>query len=204
LKRANGRLNIDHTISKRLKIGANLSLARSSNRRVPGDNDFTNPLQLNAIPPLHAMYLPDGSPNPNTLYYNNLIDHFHTTRNAVTYRSISSVYGEFTILPSLTFRSQVGVDWLNLQEEEYLGRETLDGRPGGVAFNSQVTSAIVTYTNTLNYRKSFGEDHTFDAVGGIEYQRGDSTGANITGIGFPSNKFKKLPALRTSKQAQLQ
>jgi TonB-linked SusC/RagA family outer membrane protein len=192
LKRANGRLNIDHTISKRLKIGANLSLARSSNRRVPGDNDFTNPLQLNAIPPLHAMYLPDGSPNPNTLYYNNLIDHFHTTRNAVTYRSISSVYGEFTILPSLTFRSQVGVDWLNLQEEEYLGRETLDGRPGGVAFNSQVTSAIVTYTNTLNFRKSFGEDHTFDAVGGIEYQRGDSTGANITGIGFPSNKFKKI------------
>jgi TonB-linked SusC/RagA family outer membrane protein len=192
LKRANGRLNIDHTISKRLRIGANLSLARSSNRRVPGDNDFTNPLQLNAIPPLHAMYLADGSPNPNTLYYNNLIDHLYTTRDAITYRSISSVFGELTITPSLSFRSQVGVDWLNLQEEEYLGRQTLDGRPGGVAYNSQVTSAIVTYTNTLNFRKSFGDDHSFDAVGGIEYQRGDSSGANITGIGFPSNKFKKI------------
>jgi TonB-linked SusC/RagA family outer membrane protein len=197
LKRANGRLNIDHTISSRLRFGTNLSLTRSTNRRVPGDNDFTNPLQLNAIPPVHAMYLEDGMPNPNTLYYNNLIDHIYTTREAITYRSISNAYGEFTIIPNLTFRSQVGLDWINLQEEEYLGRETLDGAPGGTAFNSQVTSTIVTYTNTLNYRKTIGDNHSFDALAGIEFQKGQTTGNNVTGIGFPSSKFKKIASATT-------
>ncbi len=201
LDRGNGRLNIDHSISSRLKIGANLSLARSLNRRVSSDNAFSNPLQMNALPPVHPMYLEDGSPNPNTLYYNYLIEHEHASREATTYRSISNAFGEFTISPNLTFRSQVGLDWINLQEEEYLGRETEDGAPGGSAYNGQVTSTIVTYTNTLNFRKSFGEQHVFDALGGIEFQKGKTTGVNATGIGFPSNKFTKLASATTIENA---
>jgi TonB-linked SusC/RagA family outer membrane protein len=201
LNRGNGRLNIDHSITSRLKIGANLSLARSLNQRVSSDNAFSNPLQMNALPPVHPMYLPDGSPNPNTLYYNYLIEHAHSSKEAVTYRSISNAFGEYTISPSLTFRSQVGLDWINLQEEEYLGRETEDGAPGGSAYNGQVTSTIVTYTNTLNFRKSFGEQHVFDALGGIEFQKGKTTGVNATGIGFPSNKFTKLASATTIEEA---
>ncbi|HYF32127.1 MAG TPA: TonB-dependent receptor [Chitinophagaceae bacterium] len=192
LTRANGRINIDHTINNRFRVGVNLSLARSENNRISADNNFTNPLQINALPPLHAMYLPDGSPNPNTLYYSYLIDHEHASREATSYRSLSNVFGEFRILPYLYFRSQIGLDWLNLQEEEYLGRETLDGAPGGSAYNGQVTSSKVTYTNTLNLNKSFGTRHNIDGVAGIEYQKGITTDVDATGIGFPSNKFTKL------------
>ncbi|MGB8193406.1 MAG: TonB-dependent receptor [Chitinophagaceae bacterium] len=192
LNRANGRLNIDHTVSNRVKVGANLSLAKSVNNRVSADNNFTNPLQINALPPVHPIYLPDGSPNPGTLYYNYLIDHENASRVATTYRSVSNVFGELRIAPSLYFRSQIGLDWINLQEEEYLGRETLDGAPQGSAYNGQVTSTIVTYTNTLNFNKKFGEKHAIDAVAGIEYQTGKTTSLDATGIGFPSDKFKKL------------
>ncbi|HEY0057562.1 MAG TPA: TonB-dependent receptor [Flavisolibacter sp.] len=201
LNRGNVRLNIDHSITSKLKMGANLSLARSLNNRVSADNAFTNPLQLNALPPVQAMYLPDGSPNPNTLYYNYLVDHENSTREAVTSRSISNVFGEYTISPAFVFRSQVGLDWINLQEEEYLGRETLDGAPGGRAYNGQVTSTIVTYTNTLNFRKSLNENHVFDGVAGIEFQKGKTSGANATGIGFPSNKFTKLASATTIEAA---
>ena len=192
LNRANGRLNLDHTINNRFKIGTNLSLAKSVNNRVSADNAFTNPLQLNALPPVHPIYLADGSPNPNTLYYNYLIDHVHSSRVATTYRSLSSIYGEFRFNSWLYFRSQVGLDWINLQEEEYLGRQTLDGAPAGQAYNGQVTSTIVTYTNTLNLNRQFGDIHTLEGVAGIEYQRGRQSDIDATGRGFPSNQFTKL------------
>ncbi|HYJ38169.1 MAG TPA: TonB-dependent receptor [Chitinophagaceae bacterium] len=192
LNRLNGRINLDHSISNRLRLGANLSLTKSENRRVSSDNAFTNPLQINALPPLHPIYLADGTANPNTLYYNYLIDHEHASRNATTYRSLSSIYGEYNILPNLTFRSQIGIDWINLQEEEYLGRETLDGAPAGSAYNGQVTSSVITYTNTLNYRTSFGQRHALDGIAGIEFQEGKTTDLDATGKGFPSNNFKKL------------
>jgi TonB-linked SusC/RagA family outer membrane protein len=192
LNRANGRINLDHTLNSRIKIGTNLSLVKSDNYRVASDNAFTNPFQLNALPPLHALYDADGNLNTATLYYNNLIDQKAASNIATTYRSISNIYGELNVLPGLMFRSQIGLDWNNLQEEQYLGRETLDGAPGGQGFNSQVTSNIITYTNTLNYRTSFGEDHDFDALGGIEYQRGKTTGASVSGRAFPSNRFTKI------------
>lgn len=192
LNRANGRLNIDHTINNKIKIGTNLSLAKSVNHRVSSDNAFTNPLQMNALPPLHPIYLPDGSPNPNTLYYNYLIDHEHASRVATTFRTLSSIYGEYRFTPYLYFRSQIGLDWVNLQEEEYLGRETLDGAPQGQAYNGQVTSSLVTYTNTLNLNTKFGERHSLEGTAGVEYVRSRQSDINATGKGFPSNQFTKI------------
>lgn len=192
LNRGNVRLNLDHAVTSRIRLGTNLSLVKSDNYRVASDNAFTNPLQLNAIPPLHPLYDADGNYNPATLYYNNLIDQLASSNVATTYRSISSAFGEVNIFPSLSFRSQVGLDWNNLQEEQYLGRETLDGAPTGQGFNNQVTSTIVTYTNTLNFRKNFSEVHNLDGLAGMEFQEGKTTGASVSGRAFPSNRFTKI------------
>ncbi|MBD0288704.1 MAG: SusC/RagA family TonB-linked outer membrane protein, partial [Flavisolibacter sp.] len=86
LNRANGRLNLDHTLNDKIRLGTNLSLVKSDNYRVASDNDFTNSLQLNAIPPLHPKYGPDGKLNRATLYYNNLIDQEAASNIATTYR----------------------------------------------------------------------------------------------------------------------
>lgn len=192
LDRANGRINLDHTISSRIRIGMNLSLAKSRNYREPSDNAFSNPLQLNAIPPLHALRDADGHYNSATLYYDNLIDQEFASALATTYRSISSAYGEVTITPNLMFRSQAGLDWNNLQEDTYNGKETLDGAPTGLGFANQVTATVVTLTNTLNYNKSFGSDHQIDALLGTEYQTGKTTGVLAQGRAFPNDRFKKI------------
>lgn len=192
LRRANGRINLDHTLNDRFKVGVNLSLSKTLNNRLYSDNSFTNPLQLNALSPLQLAYLPDGKPNPNTIYYNNLIEVANSDRLATTYQSISNAFAEWNIIPSLTFRSQVGLNWNNLQEEEYLGRETIDGAPGGSSFSNQVTSTIATYTNTLNFNKSFGEFQDLDALAGIEYQSGDIKGSSVTGLAFPDDRFTKI------------
>jgi TonB-linked SusC/RagA family outer membrane protein len=194
LDRGNGRVNLDHSLNSRIKIGLNLSLVKSRNFRVPADNLFSNPLQLNAIPPIQPKFDPADSTklNSGTLYYNNLIDQISSLDRSTTYRSISSAFGELTLTPNLIFRSQVGLDWNNLQEEQYLGKETQDGAPTGQGFNNQVTSTVVTLTNTFNYNKDIGDNHTIDALAGIEYQKGRTSAASVTGIGFPSDRFTKI------------
>lgn len=192
LNRGTVRLNLDHNLTQRIRFGANLSLTKSDNYRVPSDNAFTNPLQLNAIPPLHPLRGADGNYNRNTLYYNVLIQKEASRNLATTHRSISSIYGELSILPGLVLRSQVGVDWNNLREDQWDGKETLDGAPTGLSYENQVTSTISTFTNTLNYRKALGSRFEVDGLGGIEYQRGNTTAASVQGRAFPNNRFTKI------------
>lgn len=192
LRRGNGRINIEHALNNNFKVGVNLSLSKTINNRLYSDNSFTNPLQLNALSPLQLAYLPDGKPNPNTIYYNNLIEVANSDKLATTYQSVSNAFAEWNIMPALTFRSQVGLNWNNLQEEEFLGRETQDGGPGGYSFSNQVTSTIVTYTNTLNFNRALGENQNLDALAGIEYQAGNIEGSSVTGLAFPDDRFKKI------------
>jgi len=193
LDRANGRINLDHSLSSRIKIGLNLSLTKSRNYRVSSDNAFTNPLQLNALPPIQPIIDPNTNKlNKNTIYYNVLIDQGAVSDVSTTFRSIGNVYGEVTITPKLMFRSQLGIDWNNLQEDQYLGKETLDGAPTGQGFNNQVTATVLTTTNTLNYQDKFGDNISVDGLVGIEFQNGKTTSVNALGRGFPSDKFTKI------------
>lgn len=193
LTRGTFRVNIDHTVNSIFKFGTNISLNKSDNYSVPSDNAFSNPLQLNAIPPLHALRDADGKYNSATLYYNNLIEREDNNETLnKTFRSISNIFAEVAFNKSLRFRSQVGLDWNNLQENQFLGRRTLDGAPDGYSFNNQVTANVFTNTNTLNYTSNFGTNHAIDGLAGIEYQRGQSTGASVTGLAFPNDKFTKI------------
>lgn len=193
LTRGTFRINIDHAINSIFKVGTNISLNQSDNYSVPSDNAFSNPLQLNAIPPLHALRNADGLYNSATLYYNNLIEREGNNKTInKTSRSISNAFAEVNFTNSLRFRSQVGIDWNNLQENQFLGRRTLDGAPDGYSYNNQVTANVFTSTNTLNYNKAFGSNHTIDALVGTEYQKGQSSGASVTGLAFPNDKFTKI------------
>jgi len=191
LNRGTVRLNLDHALSKRIKLGANLALNKSDNYRVASDNAFTNPVQLNALPPLHPLRDAEGNYNPNTLYYNVLIEKGNSRNLSTTYRSISNAFGELTISPNLMFRSQVGIDWNNLQEEQWQGRQTLDGAPSGLSYENQVTSTISTFTNTLNFNKDWNRID-LDGLAGVEFQRGNTSGASVQGRAFPNNRFTKI------------
>ena len=129
-------------------------------------------MQLNAIPPLHPLYGSDGKYNPNTLYYNNLIEQEGSTNLNTTYRSISNINGQLMITPQLNFVSQLGLDWINLHEEQYLGRQTLDGAPSGQGYDGTTISNVITSTNTFNYHNTFNEIHNLEALAGMEYQTG--------------------------------
>ncbi|MEJ8757324.1 TonB-dependent receptor [Pontibacter sp. H259] len=191
--RAAGRLNIDHSISDRFRLGTNLSLIRTLNQRVSDDNAFSNPVQLNALPPIQPKIDPEtGELNRRTLYYNNLIDQRDGFNDALTYRTISTGFLEFDILSNLTFRTEHGVDFLNLQEELYLGRLTEDGGPSGYGYNAQFTSINYNTNNTLNYNTVLNDAHKIDFLVGWSFQDANSNSSSVEARGFPSDNFKKI------------
>jgi TonB-linked SusC/RagA family outer membrane protein len=193
-QRSSVRTNIDHSISSKLRVGANISLIRSINNRVPDDNAFSNPLQLVALPPIQSKFDPEDPTqlNRNTLYYNNLIELDNASNVATTYRTISSFFGSYDFMPGLTFRSELGLDLLSLEEEIYRGRITEDGGPTGYGYNNQVRSLNYTTNNTLNFSRTFGDRHDLDLLAGLTFQENTVEGASTEGRGFPNDKFRKI------------
>jgi TonB-linked SusC/RagA family outer membrane protein len=191
--RASGRVNLDHSVSDKVTIGTNISLVKSLNQRVSDDNAFSNPVQLNALPPLHPKYNPEtGKLNTATLYYNALLNNEYGFNDATTYRSISNIFLDWKITPNLSFRTEHGIDYLNLQEEIYLGKETEDGGPTGYGYNNQFTSINYTTNNTLSYNKTINEMHKLQLLGGFSFQSGESSAASVEGRGFPNDDFQKI------------
>ncbi|WP_276496815.1 SusC/RagA family TonB-linked outer membrane protein [Pontibacter litorisediminis] len=191
--RASGRFNIDHSISSRFRIGANVSLIRTLNKRVSDDNAFSNVIQLNALPPIQPKIDPEtGELNRRTLYYNNLIDQRDGFNDATTYRTISTGFLEVDLLQNLTFRTEHGIDFLNLQEELYLGSQTQDGGPSGYGYNSQLTSINYNTNNTLSYNTLINDAHKIEALAGFSYQDASTSSASVEARGFPSDRFRKI------------
>jgi TonB-linked SusC/RagA family outer membrane protein len=192
-RRGSLRMNLDHSIIESLKVGLNVSLARTVNDRVSGDNEFSNPLQLNALTPLQTAYDPiTGLLNPSTVYYNNLIDQSLGSNRAGTYRSFSTAYLNWVPMKGLTLRTEIGGDFLNLNEDLVRGAGTQDGGATGYAFNSQTQTVNYTNNNTATYAFDLGEDHHFDVLVGESYQRSDQKVTSAEGRGFPTNEFTRI------------
>jgi TonB-linked SusC/RagA family outer membrane protein len=192
-KRSSARINLDHSINQKFRVGTNISLIRSVNNRVPDDNAFSNPLQLVALPPIEPKIDPaTGQLNRNTLYYNNLIELENATNVATTYRTISNVFASYDLLPGLTFRTEYGLDFLVLDEDIYRGRITEDGGPTGYGYSNQVRSFNYTTNNTLNYNKTFNDIHSLDLLGGFSYQEANVKGTSVEGRGFPNDNFQRI------------
>jgi TonB-linked SusC/RagA family outer membrane protein len=192
-RRGSLRLNLDHSITESLRIGLNVSLARTVNDRVSGDNAFSNPLQLNALTPLQTAYDPiTGILNPATIYYNNLIDQSLGSNRAGTYRSFSTAYANWTPIKGLTLRTEVGGDFLNLNEDLVRGAGTQDGGATGYAFNAQTQTVNYTNNNTITYAYDLNEDHHLEVLVGESYQRADQKVTSAEGRGFPTNEFTRI------------
>ncbi|RNI31025.1 SusC/RagA family TonB-linked outer membrane protein [Rufibacter latericius] len=192
-ERASGRINIDHTASDKLQLGVNFNLARSVNDRVADDNAFSTPLQIVALPPVQPIIDPEtGEYNTNTTYYNGLIEIRDAFRKTIVYRNLSTIFASYTILPGLSFRSELGIDILNQNENTFQGRETQDGSPGGAAESRAVTILNYTTNNFLSFSKQFGEIHSVDATGGMSFQKTEYEANYVSGIGFPSDAFNRI------------
>jgi TonB-linked SusC/RagA family outer membrane protein len=207
LQRYTGRLNLDHQANKWLTVGLNMSLARTQNKRLPGDNAFSNPIQASAITPLTPFTdpntnLPAGTPPGDVnipLYYNPFISIDYASFYAYVYRNLAQGYAQVQILPNLRFRSELGVDILNQQEEGYFGSQTVRNQTRAArGIGSNTYTGVVNYTtnNYFNYDRAFGV-HTLGATLGMSYQQSQSKFNSVEGTQFPSDAYQRIASAGT-------
>lgn len=192
-KKLSARANLDHKASDKISFGLNFSLSRSVNNRLSNDNEFTTPMQLLALPPIQPAYSEDGTLNTNTVYFNGLIKAQNSTFETTTWRNISNIYGVWQIIPSLSFRSEAGVDLLNQNEDVWNGRE-VDSQTGNIKGGGYSTYANVLNYSTNNYltfNKITGI-HAIEATGGMSFQKYERSSNSLTAQTLPSNAFRTL------------
>jgi len=191
--RTGGRLSIDHTVSKILEVGGALNISKVDNYRIPTDNAFSNPLQLNALPPIQPVRDASGELNSSTVYYNSLIDYDNGKNLSTTYRTFANAYASLKITPDLVFRSEYGFDFNNLEEEQFLGSKTQDGgSTGGSSTDYMAKSINFNTNNTLNYTKILNEKHNLNVLAGFAFQDTKFRFSSVTGTTLPSDSFTKI------------
>ncbi|MFD2570184.1 SusC/RagA family TonB-linked outer membrane protein [Spirosoma soli] len=201
LTRYTGRINLDHRISDRVRVGLNMGLTRTLNQRLSGDRQFDNPLQINALIPLTpsidpATGLEIGTPpgDPTIpLYYNPRINLGNAIFNTTVYRNISSAYGQIAIAKGLTFRSEFGLDVLNQQEERYYNSKTArnSSAPQGLGQNRFNRVENYNTNNFFSYSTLIGK-HGIDGTVGMSYQQSQRKLNSVEGRDFPSDAYRQI------------
>jgi TonB-dependent starch-binding outer membrane protein SusC len=199
LSRISARLNVEHKVSSAFKAGINLSLTRTNNNRLPGDNAFSSPLQAVALPPVTPLNdpstgLPVGSPPGNInipVYYNPLVGIGNSYRNFVVLRNLGNVFGELSIVEGLSLRGQFGFDIATQSENQWFGSATRRNSGLALGGTTDLNQVIENFSGSayLNYAKTF-EGFGFDAVLGSEYQQSRTKTVTTSAQDLPSDAFR--------------
>ncbi|MDQ6610409.1 MAG: SusC/RagA family TonB-linked outer membrane protein, partial [Bacteroidota bacterium] len=214
LKRYTGRVNLDNKVSNWLSVGINMSFSRSYNKRISNDNQFSTPLQIVALSPITPAIDPrtgltsgaldnaTGLPNTNyPVYYNPILSFEGGLYNTIINRTLGNVYGNVSIAKGLSFRTELGMDQLNQNEESYNGRVTRRNNGGatfGNGFNSSDQIFNINTNNFFHYTSQFKEVHSLEATAGMSYQNYKLQSSSVSARDFPSDEFKKLASAATN------
>lgn len=200
LKRGSVRLNLDRDVNSRLRIGDHLTLSRSDGSVLPngGNGQEVSSVLLNAIlaPPTIPIYNPGGDyfTGYNFLtgrpFSNPVATALGITNTETDVRAIGNLFGEFDIIPGLTFRSSIGGDYLNSTQNFYSPNYTLPGRNvGGQGSRGQLSATTWLNENTLHYNRAYAGIHSLDLLGGLTFQRSNTENVSGTAQGFNTDRL---------------
>ena len=172
------RLNLDKTVSKRFKFGTKTSVAyinSSMTQATGGGSLLANTSVTRSI----ATFRPysdydlseseDESDDDMRANPSLWLDKKHFDNSRQEYRINASAYAEYTILPWLTFRSQLGGDYRNSERWKFRSSRlnyTAEGSNGG-------TGTYETFNwnwdNMFQFRKKLGGHTISGSVGSTAY-----------------------------------
>jgi TonB-linked SusC/RagA family outer membrane protein len=200
-ERYNLRFNGDIQVSKKLKIGNSLILSRTKEEPRNTYDPFTSLIILAvAAPPTVNVRNPDGSwaggngsddgyveQNP---IYNIKVPQLTNTR----FRSIGSIFAEYEVLPGLSFRANLGMDFVMSNIRGWSPATPATGQSQIVisSFSDEVNyspSYLAEYTG--NYKKSFG-DHNISLLAGFTAQDNNYNYLGASRNGYTRNDLQVL------------
>ncbi len=184
--RLSGRINVENKATDKLSIGTNMSVSYSKNKRVPTGDSGGLGLAQQKLPFL-PVYNADGTyydPYSNPLWQ---LENWNFTANS--FRSITGMFLNYDILENLSFRSEFGVDFMNLSEDEFRFRNVQDTGSVSSAWDRRTNVFNYTTNNYFTYNKQIGEKQEADFTLGHSFQRSSTSGVGLNGWNFPNDNL---------------
>lgn len=200
-RRWSGRLNLDHSASEKLSFGTNIQLSRALNNRIVSDNTLYGPFANSlAAAPNFPVRFNGNYTRPNFFYSNPVAEGTENDDDAINLRTLGNVFAAYRIRPNIILNARAGADFFNLTEQRY----TPNTYPGNAAAstNGSATSGKRTnmrtfYELTGNWKFNIGESHRFDFLVGTNTEKNETDITNVTGIGFPGERFRLVGSAAT-------
>jgi len=196
LKRYNGRINLDHKITKKLATGINLQYTyRNWDRRL--DNVYTQLIKMHAIA---EPYLSDGTilDKPSELaisHTNPLLNEIpgYYNNNTQDNRLFGNIYLDWELIKGLHFKSVLGINQQSIRNGEYADYMcTGNYQIGRGSTFSVLNSQQLDYTweNTLNYAFNIGGSHDFQLMAGQSALQNVFESHGTSGVGLQDHYGK--------------
>ena len=215
------RLNVDHRVSDRIKIGTSILGSYSINKGVPygttslGDGDFITSSIIGAAlgaPPTLQPYRPDGTLFP---FGEQAGGQYREVANPLglaaiknqigIQRTLANLYGEVNLFKGLTYRASFNVDLQNSLRNTYSPRSIVnaadlnDNSGSGAKVNAN--ALVLLHESILTYTRTLAQHHTLKFTGVFATQSNLANCNTINATGFPNdateNEALQLALTRT-------
>jgi TonB-linked SusC/RagA family outer membrane protein len=206
-KRYSYRLNVDHRISDRFKVGTSILGSYAVNSGVTtgsqtiGDAAVVNNTVLGAAigaPPTLQPYRTDGTIFPfgeqaNGQYREviNPLNYTAILNQTAIQRTLANLYGEATILNGLTYRASFNIDMQNSLRDTYSPRSIVNRTDlndnSGSASKTNTNNMALLHESILTYNHIFAQHHSFKATAVFATQVENYNQNQINANGFPND-----------------
>jgi TonB-dependent starch-binding outer membrane protein SusC len=188
-ERYSGKLNLDHEINKKFKIGAYLN-GSFTHADVAPSSTVPNIL---AMVPVVSVRDANGNFTSNSSYGSTVANPIATLDEAInetnTIRFLLNSFGEYKIVEGLTAKVSLGTDIINNKQNKYTPSTLYESSPGGNASIGSLSTLNWLNENTLSYKKSFGSKHIVDILVGNTQQKSRTEAYIAGGSNFVSDAF---------------
>ncbi len=194
------KLNVDHSFSKRLRIGANILASRTKENITFNDNSSGVIYTALLTPPLVPARTLDGTFGSAPSGENIVLTFDNPLANALEIEDINrksrllgSIYAELDILPSLKYRMELATDVLYTNHNTFwpsFDRGT-QSRRSKVRRNNN-NSLYWINKHLLTFNKTFANLHKVTFLAGFEAQEGRYEWLNASRDNLPTNDLREL------------
>jgi TonB-linked SusC/RagA family outer membrane protein len=187
--RYSGKLNLDHELNKKFRIGVYLN-GSVTHADVAPTSTVPNILAMVPVLPVRDA---SGKYTANSSYGSTVANPIATLTEAInktnTTRFLLNGFGEYKIIDGLTAKVSLGTDIINNKQNKYTPSTLYESSPGGNASIGSLSSLNWLNENTLNYKRTFGEKHSVDILIGNTQQKSRTEAYTASAVNFVSDAF---------------
>ncbi|MGQ1786794.1 MULTISPECIES: SusC/RagA family TonB-linked outer membrane protein [unclassified Saccharicrinis] len=198
-QRYSSRLNLTADLNEKLTITNNITLGHTVSNGSEDRTAWNNPMHNGYMaPPVVPIYDDYGNyfgdhtivgMDGNNPVGNQLFDERWQKQT----RILDNFSASYKITDALTFKTAWSIDYINVNEFKWKNPDWGSFKDvSGRGEEGTANSLNWIGTQTVNYNKIFGENHSFDVLAGYESQKYDMRSLYAVAEGYANSKLKTL------------